>query len=145
MELPKLEEFLIGLQKSWEEVTKVMEMAKETIKRQFDKKRQNPQELKEEENIWLETKNIHSNRLLKKLDQKRYRSFKILKAIGQEIFQLKLPEGQIIHDVFNEDLLTRCKEPHYKGQHIEPALSPDIINKEEEYEVEEIRKHRKKG
>ena len=68
MELPKLEEFLIGLQKSWEEVTKVMEMAKETIKRQFDKKRQNPQELKEEENIWLETKNIHSNRLLKKLD-----------------------------------------------------------------------------
>ena len=68
MELPKLEEFLIGLQKSWEEVTKVMEMAKETIKRQFDKKRQNLQELKEEENIWLETKNIHSNRLLKKLD-----------------------------------------------------------------------------
>jgi len=68
MELPKLEEFLIGLQKSWEEVTKVIEMAKETIKRQFDKKRQNPQELKEEENIWLETKNIHSNRLLKKLD-----------------------------------------------------------------------------
>jgi len=42
-------------------------------------------------------------------------------------------------------LLTQCKEPHYKGQHIEPALSPDIINKEEEYEVEEIRKYQKKG
>jgi len=39
IEFPKLEEFLIGLQKSWEEVTKAMDMAKEMIKRQFDKER----------------------------------------------------------------------------------------------------------
>jgi len=31
MEFPKLEEFLISLQKSWEEATKAMDMAKETI------------------------------------------------------------------------------------------------------------------
>jgi len=37
-EFPKLEEFLISLQKSWEEATKTMDMAKETMKRQFDKK-----------------------------------------------------------------------------------------------------------
>ena len=86
MEFPKLEEFLISLQKSWEEATKTMEMAKEMMKRQFDKKRQNPQGLKEGEDIWLEAKNIHSNRPSKKLDQKRYRPFKILKVIGQEMF-----------------------------------------------------------
>ena len=51
----------------------------------------------------------------------------------------------MIHDVFNEDLLTWCKKPYHKGQHMEPAPPPDIINKEEEYEVEEIRKHWKKG
>jgi len=28
---------------------------------------------------------------------------------------------------------------------MEPAPPPDIINKEEEYKVEEIRKHQKKG
>jgi len=114
IEFPKLEEFLINLQKSWEEATKAIEMAKETMKRQFDKKKRNPQGLKEED-IWLEAKNIHLNRPLKKLDQKRYRPFKILKAIGQGAFQLKLPEGWIIHDVFNKDLLTQCKEPYYKG------------------------------
>ena len=38
-EFPKLEEFLIGLWKSWEEATKAIDMAKEMIKRQFDKKR----------------------------------------------------------------------------------------------------------
>jgi len=105
---------LIGLQKSWEEATKTMEMAKKMMKRQFDKKRQNLQGLKEGENIWLEAKNIHLNRPSKKLDKKRYRPFKILKVIGQEAFQLKLPEGWIIHDVLNENLLTQCKEPHYK-------------------------------
>ena len=47
--------------------------------------------------------------------------------------------------MFNEDLLTWCKESHYKGQHIESAPLPDIINEEEEYKVEEVRKHRKWG
>jgi len=38
-ELPKLEDFLEGLQKSWEVVKKSIEMAKEAMKKQFDKKR----------------------------------------------------------------------------------------------------------
>ena len=54
----------------------------------------------------LEAKNIHSNRSSKKLEQKRYRPFKISKDIGQGVFQLKLPERWAIHNVFNEDLLT---------------------------------------
>ena len=111
------------------------------MKKQFDKKRRNLQELQEGENVWLEAKNIHSNRLSKKLDQKRYRPFKILKVIGQEAFQLKLPEGWMIHNMFNEDLLTRCRESYYQGQYMELAPPSDIINEEEEYKVEEIRKH----
>jgi len=34
-------------------------------------------------------------------------------------------------------------EPKFKGQHKDPVSPPMIINEEEEYEVEEIRKHRK--
>ena len=95
--------------------------------------------------MWLENKNIHLNRPSKKLDQKRYRPFRIIKKISQEVFQLKLLEGWIIHNMFNEDLLTRCREPHYPGQHMEPAPLPVIINEEEEYKVEEVQKHRKQG
>jgi len=36
-------------------------------------------------------------------------------------------------------------EPKFKGQYEEPAPLPTIINEEEEYEVEEVRKHRKHG
>jgi len=50
-EFPKLEEFLIGLQRSWKEAMKSMEIAKEIMKRQFDKKRQNPQGLKTGDNM----------------------------------------------------------------------------------------------
>ena len=62
------------------------------MKKQFNKKRRNPQELKVGDNIWLENKNIHSNKPLKKLDQKRYGPFRISKDIGQGVFQLKLLE-----------------------------------------------------
>ena len=61
MELPKLEDFLERLQRSWEVTKKSIKIAKKAIKKQFDKKRQNPQELKKGDNMWLETKNIHSN------------------------------------------------------------------------------------
>jgi len=44
--------------------------------------------------------------------------------------------------VFNEDLLTQCRRPQFKEQHMDVALPPDIINEEEEYKVE-IRNHRK--
>ena len=51
MEFPILEDFLIGLQKSWKQITKLMEKAQENMKRQFDKKRRNPQGLKVRDNV----------------------------------------------------------------------------------------------
>jgi len=77
------------------------------------------------------------------LDNKRYEPFKISKDIGLGAFQLELSEGWVIHNVFNEDLLTQYMEPKFKGQYEELAPPPMIINKEEEYKVKEVRKHRK--
>ena len=54
------------------------------------------------------------------------------------MFQLELSEEWMIHNMFNNDLLTRCNKPQFKGQHVEPAPPPTIINKKEEYEVEEV-------
>jgi len=57
-EFPRIKEFLIELQRSWEEAMKSMEEAQKNMKKQFDKKRRNPQGLKVGDNIWLENKNI---------------------------------------------------------------------------------------
>ena len=84
----------------------MIEKAQKNMKRQFNKKRQNPQELKVRDNVWLENKNIQSNQPLKKLDNKRYGPFRISKDIGSRAFQLELSEGWAIHNMFNKDLLT---------------------------------------
>jgi len=47
--------------------------------------------------------------------------------------------------MFNEDLLIKYKALQFKGQHIDSASLPIIINKEKEYEVKEVQKHRKQG
>ena len=60
-DIPRVEDFLIRLQKSWEQVTKAMEEAQKNMKKQFDKKKRNSQGLKVGDNMWLENKNIHSN------------------------------------------------------------------------------------
>ena len=112
-----------------------MEEAQERMKKQFDQKRRNPQGLKIKDNVWLENKNIHLNRPLKKLDQKRYGFFRILKDIGLGTFQLELLEEWAIH---NKDLLTRYNKLQFKRQHMEPAPLPMIINEEEGYNVEEV-------
>jgi len=118
-----------------------MEKVQKNMKKQFDKKRRNSQGLKVGDNMWLENKNIHSNQPSKKLDNKRYGLFRISKDIGSGAFELELSEGWMIHNVFNKDLLTRYIEPKFKGQHMELASPPTIINEEEEYEIEEVRKH----
>jgi len=89
--IPRVKDFLSGLQKSWEQATKAMEEAQRNIKKQFDKKRRNPQGLKPGDHMWLENKNIHSNQPSKKLDNKRYGPFKISKDIGSGAFELELP------------------------------------------------------
>ena len=143
MDFPKIKDFIVKLQKSWEKATKLMEIAKEVMKKQFDKKKWNSQELKTGDNMQLEAKNIHLNRPSKKLNQKRYRPFRILKDIRQGAFQLELLKGWMIYDVFNKNLLIKCREPHFLGQCMDLAPLPTIINEEEEYKVEEVQKHRK--
>ena len=138
-----MEEFTKNIQESWKHAAQAMKEAQKNMKQQFDKKRRNPQDLKVGNHVWLENKNIQSNQPSKKLDNKRYGSFRILKDIGLGAFQLELPEGWMIHNVFNEDLLTRCVKPKFKGQYKEPVPPPTIINEAEEYKVEEVRKHRK--
>jgi len=63
------------------------------MKKQFNRKRKNSQELKAGDNMWLEAKNIQLNQPSKKLNQKRYGLFRISKNIDQETFQLELLKG----------------------------------------------------
>ena len=77
------------------------------------------------------------------MDNKRYGPFEVTRAIGHGAYELKLPTTWIIHNVFNENLLTRWREPKFQKQKNMTLPPPEIINEEEKYEIEAIRKHRK--
>ncbi|KAF7785180.1 hypothetical protein Agabi119p4_1345 [Agaricus bisporus var. burnettii] len=136
---------LIGeLEDVREEAKAAMETNNEMMRERGNNKH-HKEPFAEGDKVWLETTNIHSNRPTRKLDHKRYGPFEILKQIGDRSYKLKLPDTWAIHNVFHTSLLTKVRDPEFDSQKKPTPPPPDIINEEEEYEVEEIRGHRRRG
>ena len=90
--------------------------------------------------VWLETTNLHMNRL-KKLQMKRTGPFEVEEVISHTVFCLRIPSQWKIHPVFHASLLTSYKETLEHGPNfLRPP--PDLIDREEEYEVEAVLGHR---
>ena len=59
--IPSLEELLKKMETTREEARAAMERTKNPMKRQYNKRRQQSQDLKVGEQVWLEAKNIQTN------------------------------------------------------------------------------------
>ena len=108
-----------------------------------DRFKQNIRPFYKEQKVWLDAKNLktpyHS-----KFAPKREGPFKIKDVLGPLTFCLELPKRWEIHNVFHASLLllfnaTDVHRPSFTN------LPPDLIDGEEEYEVESILKHQKRG
>ncbi|KAF7762551.1 hypothetical protein Agabi119p4_9144 [Agaricus bisporus var. burnettii] len=132
------------LQKVREEAKAAME-ANNDMMRERGNNKHHKEPFAEGDKVWLEATNIHSNCPTWKLDHKRYGPFDVLKQVGDRSYKLKLPDSWAIHNVFHTSLLTKVRDPEFDSQKKPTPPPPDIINEEEEYEVEEIRGHRRKG
>ena len=99
---------------------------------------------KQGELIWLEARNLRLPYESRKLQPKRLGPFKITKVLGKTVYKLQLPFQWKIHDVFHASLLTPYSETEEHGENfIKPP--PDLIDGQEEFEIESIIGHRKKG
>ena len=77
---------------------------------------------------------------MKKLDNKHLGFFEILEKVGKSVYYLKLPSQWKIHNVFNKVLLSPYYPPQFKLQQQPlPSLSK-IIDRQEEQEVDCIKK-----
>ncbi len=84
-EFPKLEEFLIGLQRSWEEAMKSMEIAQkyeETIQQEIEESSRT----KGQGQCVAGEQKYPFKQTFKEVGPKRYGPFRISKNIGQEAF-----------------------------------------------------------
>src|SRR5947208_15993201 len=92
---------------------------------------------KEGQNVWLDSKNLKTTHPITKLRPKRYGPFKVTKAVSHIAYQLDLPPSWKIHNVFHASILSPYKEtPEHSRNFPEPP--PDLINREEEWEVERV-------
>ena len=93
--------------------------------------------------MWLNSRNLKTN-YHKKILPKQEGPFEIKKVLGPVTYQLKLPETWKIHNIFHAVLLWPYIENEVHGNNY-PHPPPELLEKEEVYEVESILKHRWRG
>ena len=94
--------------------------------------------------VWLEGTHLHLPYQATKLAPKQYGPFEITKEISPVAYQLCLPIGWNIHNVFHALLLSPYHETTAHGPNYSRP-PPDLIEGEEEYEVEKIINHQHSG
>lgn len=90
--------------------------------------------------VFVNSKNIKTNRPSKKLDWKNLGPFMITKVIGCQSYQLQLPENlKSIHPVFHTNLLRPDQNNPLPGQTKEPNPPVEVDNwRENLYEVDAL-------
>ena len=90
--------------------------------------------------VWLNSKNIRTQRPFKKLDDKWIGPFTITELVGTQACQLELPATLWIHLVFHVSLLRPTAQnpvPGQRNQRPSPVVSIDMDDSDI-YEVESI-------
>src|ERR1700759_2310956 len=138
---PAIENRLTELMKIRQEALTAHELARQLM---ISRSKSKPFTFKEGDLVWLENRHLKIPYPSSKLAPKREGPFKIEKVLGRHVYQLKLPFQWGKHPVFNATLLTPYHETDEHGpNYIKPP--PDLIDGEEQYEVETILAHRRKG
>jgi len=138
---PSVDDRLRYLEKTRQEALAAHELGRN---RMIDRTKRQEQSFKKGQMVWLEAKNLRLPYRSKKMAPKREGPFEITEVIGPLSYRLKLPEQWKLHDVFHATLLSPYTETEVHGpNHMKPT--PDLVEGEEEYEVEAIIAHRKRG
>src|ERR1700710_1299588 len=110
--------------------------AAEDMKKYYDKYRSEAPDYQPGDLVYLEGTNLKSDRPARKLDDRRFGPFKILRKVGERAYKLDLPRvWKKIHPVFHTVLLRPYHPPTSSLQQPPP---PPPINVEGtlEHEVE---------
>jgi len=117
-------------------IAQSIKKAQEAQKRAYNKWRNNPPEIKVGDKVWLETTNLSTNRPSPKLDWKRIGPLRVKEKLSSLTYQLELPSGYKIHDVFHISLLTPVTKDKIKGRTQPVPLPIQVVDPETKEPVE---------
>jgi hypothetical protein len=98
---PRLAEFLQQLEEKRERVRMALEGVAVKMKEYADRSQKEAVEFKKGDWVWLDTENLQTKRLSKKLDVKRMGPFEVLEKVGPCSHWLMLPVSWCVHLVFH--------------------------------------------
>ena len=136
---PSVKEQMTTLLRNREEALAAHELARSRI---ADRRKLMFTPFKQGDQVWLDSRNLKT--IYHKKMPKREGPFTITEVLGPVTYRLKLLKSWRIHDVFHTTLLRLYKENEIYGENFTKPL-PELLEREEVYEVETILNHRKRG
>ena len=118
----------------WEQMTQAQTMYEEFSNRRRD----HGLIIKEGDMVWLDARNLATERSSKKLSNKFKRPFCIIHTIETHTSKLEIPENWGYHNVFDNYLLRLAATDLLSGQVFSPPFPVISTEGEEEFEVKAI-------
>jgi len=136
--LETVNEFTERMKSATEEAKSAIRKAQEDMTQYYNRKRTPAPMYKPGDRVYLNASDIKTTRPSPKLSHRRLGLFEVEHQVGLLAYYLKLPHGmRQLHPVFNVVKLFAALENLILGRKPQ-APPPPIVNREEEWEVEEI-------
>jgi len=137
--LETVNEFTEWMKSATEEAKSAIYKAQKDMMQYYNQKRTPALMYKPGDRVYLDVSDIKTTCPSPKLSHRRLRPFKIERQVRPLAYRLKLPHGmRQLHPVFNIVKLSTTLEDPILGRKPQAPLLPIIIDREEEWEVEEI-------
>jgi len=137
--LETVNEFTERMKSATEEAKSAIRKAQEDITRYYNRRRTPAPVYKPGDRVYLDTSDIKTTRPSPKLSYRQLGPFKIECQVGPSAYRLKLPHGmRQLHPVFNVVKLFAAPEDPILGRKLQALPPPIIVDREKEWEVEEI-------
>jgi len=137
--LEMVNEFTEWMKSTTEEAKSAIYKAQKDMTRYYNRKRTPALMYKPGDWVYLDTSDIKTTRPSPKLSHRRLGPFEIERQVRPLAYCLKLPYGmRQLHPVFNIVKLSTAPEDPILGRKPQAPLPPIVIDREEEWEVEEI-------
>jgi len=139
--VPAVEEQISRLLKARDNARATHELAQQV---QIKQSKKNSPPFSKGDLVWLDACNLNRGYQFQKMASLREGPFKIIEVLGPVTYKLQLPVQWKIHNVIHGNRLTPYRETDVHRKNF-PEPPPDLINGEEEYEVDSIKDHKKRG
>ena len=145
VEHASVEDFVQKMQSARNEAEAALHQAAQDMARYYDQQRGVAVSYKVGDQVWLDAKDIRTDRPSKKLSDKRFGPFKVLKVVSPNAYQLDLPPSMKLHPVFHTVKLRPYYPDSIPGRLPPQRLPPVVDGDQPEWEVEYIKDSRLKG